>query len=105
MVYRARYHHLACARSRRRLCAPPLVEETEHGMRARDVIVLVALAWWMLRDREETQVGLTETCIGPGGDRLRVPLGDCPPGYTLETSYSYPTEPCDCDDEPCSCSE
>jgi len=76
-------------------------------IRARDVIVLAALAWWLLRDREEVSVGLTQTCIGPDGDVIQAPLGQCPPGYTTEVyenGNGYKVEPtCNCIQAPCNC--
>ena len=54
-------------------------------IRAKDAVVLGVLFWWLLRDRESTSVELTQTCVDGEGNRITVPLGDCPPGYTLET--------------------
>jgi hypothetical protein len=74
-------------------------------MRPKDFVVLGILAWWLLRDREETSVGLTMNCVGPDGDVTQVPLdAQCPPGYELETGNVYQTEPvCNCITEPCNC--
>lgn len=49
-------------------------------IRAKDVVVLVGLAWWLLRDREEVSVGLTQTCVYPDGYTEQVPLevSECP---------------------------
>lgn len=75
-------------------------------MRAKDFVVLGVLFWWLLKDREETEVSLTTNCVGPGGEVIQVPLGeDCPPGYELETGNVYNTQPvCNCPaNAPCNC--
>jgi len=83
-------------------------------MRAKDFVVLGILFWWLLKDREETAVSLTQTCVDSEGNLITVPLGDCPPGYELVTGEVYPTEPltgveggpnppCNCFREPCNC--
>lgn len=53
-------------------------------IRTKDVVVLVAMAWLLLRDSESSTVSLTQTCVDAEGNRVTVPLGDCPEGYTLE---------------------
>jgi len=75
-------------------------------IRAKDIVVLGVLFWWLLKDREETSVSLTQSCVGPDGDVIQVPLGDpCPPGYAI-TEYTNvgEVEPvCHCVTEPCEC--
>ena len=57
-------------------------------IRAKDAVVLGVLFWWLLRDRESTSVSLTQTCVDSEGNEIIVPLGDCPPGYELQTYES-----------------
>lgn len=62
-------------------------------IRAKDVVVLAALAWFLLRDTETTSVELTQTCVDAEGNQITVPLGECPEGYTLvieESPYATP---------------
>lgn len=64
-------------------------------MRAKDVVVLGLMLWWLLHDREETSVNLSQTCVFNDGSVMLVPLGaECPNGSVLETQGNvYPTEP------------
>jgi hypothetical protein len=52
-------------------------------IRPKDIVVLAALAWWLLRDREETSVSLTQTCVFPDGSTVHVPLGSSCPGASV----------------------
>lgn len=62
-------------------------------MKAKDVVVIGVLLWWLLRDRESTDVSLTQSCIIPGypDSRIQIPLGEpCPNGYEVETINETP---------------
>jgi len=54
-------------------------------IRTKDVLVVLALAWFF-RKKTETSVSLKQTCIYPDGSTVMVPLGDaCPVGSVLLT--------------------
>lgn len=77
-------------------------------IRAKDVVVLGVMLWFLLKDKEETNVALTQTCIDSQGNLITVPLGDCPEGYTLltgevETENGGGLGNCECIQAPCDC--